>query len=176
MSAPGSDLIFPPFSSLPLDKNGPPRNAWGRFGPSDELGMLNLLTPELVAAAAKEIKTGESISLDLPMDHFRYPFFNRERFEWKVKNWAEPPHLTRINDDVLTFNTQSSTQWDGFRHFGRLLCLNIAQYMVDRPSACQRWTFLERPISRGSACISCARRRWSADPGNLSHLLLNVAL
>jgi hypothetical protein len=23
-----------------------------------------------------------------------------------------------VNDDILTFNTQSSSQWDGFRHFG----------------------------------------------------------
>lgn len=23
-----------------------------------------------------------------------------------------------MNDDVITLNTQSSTQWDGFRHYG----------------------------------------------------------
>lgn len=26
-----------------------------------------------------------------------------------------------MNDDEVHFNTQSSTQWDGFRHFGILL-------------------------------------------------------
>ena len=25
-----------------------------------------------------------------------------------------------MNDDVVTINTQSSTQWDGFRHYGRI--------------------------------------------------------
>ncbi|TVY83912.1 hypothetical protein LSUE1_G001006 [Lachnellula suecica] len=31
----------PPFSSLPLQKDGPRGNAWGLFGKNDELGMLN---------------------------------------------------------------------------------------------------------------------------------------
>jgi len=35
---------IPPFDSLPLAKDGPHGNAWGRFGADDELGMLNLLT------------------------------------------------------------------------------------------------------------------------------------
>ncbi len=32
------------FEALPLDKAGPPGNAWGRFGARDQLGTLNLLT------------------------------------------------------------------------------------------------------------------------------------
>ena len=46
---------LPPFTCLPLDPDGPPGNACGFFGRDDELGMLNLLTPEFVAAAAREI-------------------------------------------------------------------------------------------------------------------------
>ena len=40
---------------------------WGLFGEKDELGMPNLLTPEVVAAAAKEIKSGVRTPLDLPL-------------------------------------------------------------------------------------------------------------
>lgn len=36
----------PPFGSLPLDKNGPPGNAWGLYGDDDELGALNMLTAD----------------------------------------------------------------------------------------------------------------------------------
>lgn len=44
---------FPSFDALPLDPTGPEGNAWGLFGDHDELGMLNLITPETVVAATK---------------------------------------------------------------------------------------------------------------------------
>lgn len=50
---------IPPFESLPLGKDDPRFSAWGLYGDKDELGTLNRLTDERVAAAAKEeIKTG----------------------------------------------------------------------------------------------------------------------
>ncbi|EPE04638.1 cyclase protein [Ophiostoma piceae UAMH 11346] len=42
----------PPFSALPLDTSGPPGNAWGLYRADDQLGALNMLTPEVVAASA----------------------------------------------------------------------------------------------------------------------------
>ena len=52
------------FEALPLDKNGPHGNAWGRWGPDDQLGTLNLLTDDVVARAVSEcIKTGQRTSL-----------------------------------------------------------------------------------------------------------------
>ena len=109
----------PPYTSLPLDPNGPPGNAWGRFGWNDELGMLNLLKPAVVATAAREITTGERIAVDLPLDAFPVPFFERLPFGHNLRNWDSWGHPA-TNDDVLTFNTQSSSQWDGFRHYGRI--------------------------------------------------------
>lgn len=112
-----SDDPHPPFSSLPLDPNGPPGNAWGRFGAADQLGMLNLLTPSLVAAAAaQEIVSGVRISLDWPLNKPRYPSYGRDACIHEIKQRGAPDRV--VNDDILTFNTQSSTQWDGFRHYG----------------------------------------------------------
>lgn len=55
---------YPKFSDLPLQKDGPHGNAWGLWGPDDQLGTLNLLTDDLVARAAREnILTGQRISL-----------------------------------------------------------------------------------------------------------------
>ena len=51
------------FDDLPLDKTGPPLNAWGRFGKGDELGRLNLITPEVVKAGLAEVKHGITINL-----------------------------------------------------------------------------------------------------------------
>jgi len=50
---------IPAFDDLPLQKDAPMRSAWGLYGDKDELGTLNRLTDERVAAAAKsEIRTG----------------------------------------------------------------------------------------------------------------------
>ncbi|OHW98004.1 putative cyclase [Colletotrichum incanum] len=110
----------PPFSSLPLDPNGPPGNAWGLYGKDDRLGALNLLTPAVVAAAAaSEIRTGDRVSLDWSLNNPSQPSFGRAPFESKLVNRAHPSGDKRtVNDDILHFNTQCSSQWDGFRHYG----------------------------------------------------------
>ncbi len=107
------------FDELPIDKSGPFGNAWGRFGDKDQLGMLNLLTPEKVRAASKEIKEGVRVSLDWEMDKPAYPFFGRQKFFHHIHNKSP----RSVNDDLILFNTQCSTQWDGFRHFGMAVFL-----------------------------------------------------
>ncbi|KAG9846793.1 hypothetical protein KCU98_g689, partial [Aureobasidium melanogenum] len=103
----------PPFSALPLDRNGPHGNAWGLWGDKDELGMLNLLTPSNTTSAAKEIEHGIRISIDWPLNKIP-PRSNRIALEHNIINKAP----RSVNDDTVTFNTQSSSQWDGFRHYG----------------------------------------------------------
>lgn len=105
----------PPFSSLPLDQNGPPGNAWGRVGAGDRLGMLNLLTPRAVAAAAKEIVSGIRISLDWLLNKPSLSCYGRDPFEHEINQRGGSDRV--FNDDILTFNTQISTQWDGFRRY-----------------------------------------------------------
>ncbi len=76
--------------------------------------MLNLLTPDTTIAAAKEVVHGVRISTDWPLDRMKVPAFGRRRFKQELHHKAP----RAVNDDILTFNTQSSSQWDGFRHFG----------------------------------------------------------
>jgi hypothetical protein len=102
------------FDSLPLRKDGPPGNAWGRFGDDDELGTLNFITPQVTAEAAKEIVDGGRVSVDWSLDSMSVPCFGRSSLEHKIQQKGE----RIVFDDVLTFNTQSSSQWDGFRHYG----------------------------------------------------------
>ncbi|KAF2435551.1 hypothetical protein EJ08DRAFT_342745 [Tothia fuscella] len=104
----------PPFSSLPLDKSGPAGNAWGLYGPEDQLGSLNLLTPSSVAnAAASEIKTGERVSLDWILTNPVHAMFERQNFQWKMFRRGG----RYVNDDEISMNTQGGSQWDGFRHY-----------------------------------------------------------
>lgn len=59
----GSMLRSPAFEDLPLQRDGPPLNAWGQWGPDDELGRLNLITPEAVMRGTQSVKHGEVINL-----------------------------------------------------------------------------------------------------------------
>lgn len=40
---------------------------WGKWGPDDEIGSLNYLTPDKIVAASKLIKTGKVFTLQYPM-------------------------------------------------------------------------------------------------------------
>jgi kynurenine formamidase len=40
---------------------------WGRFGPRDQLGTLNLITPEKRAAAARLVRSGRTVSAARPL-------------------------------------------------------------------------------------------------------------
>lgn len=55
---------FLTYEDLPVKKDGPHGNAWGAWGPDDQVGTLNHLTPAVVARAAREeIRIGERVSL-----------------------------------------------------------------------------------------------------------------
>jgi hypothetical protein len=58
---------LPTFKDLPPVKDMPHGCTWGLWDkpgqPKDQLGTLNLLTPEVVQDAIKEVKTGERCAL-----------------------------------------------------------------------------------------------------------------
>ena len=112
----------------------PEGSTWGDFGPDDQLGRLNLLTPEKVREAVAEIHEGRSFCLSLPLD---FPG------ETKLNPRRSPPRLSPttlggepfmnlslgrfdarntdvICDDQVTLALQYSTQWDSFAHIGSL--------------------------------------------------------
>ncbi|KAH8731610.1 hypothetical protein GQ44DRAFT_736039 [Phaeosphaeriaceae sp. PMI808] len=103
---------FPTRKELPEIPGAPPEAAWV-WGKNDHIGRLNLLTPTRVSAASKEIKSGEIVPVNLPLNVPNKPSFGRETFKHKIKTLLEG----RIYDDLYNMNTQSGTQWDGFRHF-----------------------------------------------------------
>ncbi|KAJ5204404.1 uncharacterized protein N7498_005283 [Penicillium cinerascens] len=106
---------FPLRKELPRLPNSPEGAAWV-WGKDDQLGRLNLLTPERVKASAKEIQTGEMVRLDLPLNVPEKPAFDRETFQHTIKTLT--PGVAY--DDTYSMNTQSGTQWDGFRHIGHI--------------------------------------------------------
>ena len=97
----------------PKYRDLPDGSAWDVLDP--RVGSLELLTPERVAAAARLVRTGTRFGLDLPLDVPSPPFFGREAYRHEVFSLG----MDYVYDDKLdNFFPQSSTQWDGFGHFG----------------------------------------------------------
>jgi hypothetical protein len=106
-----SDL--PKYDELPVMAGAPAGSSWGVWGENDVFGCLNLLTPERVKAAAECIRKGSVFALNWDMEAPAPPLFGRAAFEHEVKWLAgDVGH----DDELSGWNTQSSSQWDGFRH------------------------------------------------------------
>jgi kynurenine formamidase len=94
---------------------------WDRWGPDDELGTLNYITPEKVVAAAQLVRTGRIFELGVPLDRDGPQINAPRRFNPVHMMTAIPDMDPRsggagIADDVLVLPLQASTQWDSLAH------------------------------------------------------------
>jgi hypothetical protein len=104
---------LPEDDELPVGPDGS-RSAWGLFGPDDSAGLINLQTPQRVAAAARLIRKGKVFPLGHPIDFINPPMFNRSLPRRSVSGIAE-----LILDDALDgYSLQVSSQWDSLAHVG----------------------------------------------------------
>jgi kynurenine formamidase len=117
----------------------PEGSTWGDWGEDDELGRINLLTPEKVLQGVREVEAGLSFCLSLPLDfpggtalnQRRHPprlaptedmgggpgtFYNVRMSE--MPDFGDPKYVDVWADDVVTLSLQYSTQWDSLAHVG----------------------------------------------------------
>jgi hypothetical protein len=107
------DARLPSYDELPITPGAPPGSSWGVFD-DPRLGCLSLLTPERAAAAARSVERGAVFPLDAELDAIDPPLFGRLPTRHTVSG---VPGESGFHDDVLDgWNTQASSQWDGFRH------------------------------------------------------------
>ena len=111
----------------------PPGSTWGDWGDDDELGRINLLTPEKVLEGMREVEAGISFCLSLPLDYPGGTALNQRRYPPVVaptedmrgnadtfynvhmsamEEWGDPRYVDVWADDVVTLSLQYSTQWD----------------------------------------------------------------
>jgi hydrogenase maturation factor len=131
-------------ASTPEDSPGPrwrrrpAGSTWGDFGQDDQLGRLNLITPEKVRQGIAEVREGLTFCLSLPLDLPGGNALNPRRHPPVLRptlRGQRPNMLYRLVDDhaVLTdvicddlavLHLQYSTQWDSFAHVGSLFDAN----------------------------------------------------
>lgn len=105
---------LPRYRELPVRKGAPKGAAWGVFGDDDEVGTINLMTPERVVAAVSSIRSGKVFAMNLPINIPDPPIFTRGKHTHTVKIF---PGADFVLDDYLdNFYPQASSQWDALAH------------------------------------------------------------
>src|SRR5215831_3770781 len=112
----------------------PDNSTWGDYGPDDQLGRMNELTPAKIKQGIAEVKEGKTFCLSLPLD---YPGGNvlnprrlpprlfsslrdgKQNFNYRFDQ-DNPNHTDVVNDDVVLMTLQYSSQWDSLSHVGSL--------------------------------------------------------
>jgi hypothetical protein len=112
----------------------PPGSNWGEYGEDDQLGRLNLITPEKVRQGIAEVQEGLRFCLSMPLDlpggnvlnvrrgppqldatykdgdpYINFPFARLGEGQTDV-----------VSDDRVILHPQYSTQWDSLAHVGSL--------------------------------------------------------
>jgi kynurenine formamidase len=104
---------------------------WGDFGPDDQRGRLNLITPQCVREAAAEVREGRTFCLSLPLDRpggnyhdlgrqppRLQPMVREGRVKYNLN--ANPRHSDVFSDDAVLLYSQFSTHWDALAHVGSM--------------------------------------------------------
>jgi len=105
---------------------------WGRWGPDDERGTVNFITPEVVRHAATLVRKGTVISCALPFDSNgpQTGAFGRVNplhsmvatgtdhvaGVQRAGGFDHAPYGWGYADDQITMFLQTATQWDGLGH------------------------------------------------------------
>lgn len=95
---------------------------WGRWGPDDQIGTLNLVQPRHVQAAAGEVRSGKVFQLSIPVgkDGPQSGIGGRNNpvHLMSMQHSDFEPHGLQVADDWIIMPLQSGTQWDALSHVG----------------------------------------------------------
>ena len=102
-------MKLPSYDDLPVKEGAPAGSSWGLWGDDDVFGTLNLLTQERVVAGLACAREESSTSTSRPS-------CRRRRCSTAARSSTTCQPALRHDDELSGWNTQSSSQWDGFRH------------------------------------------------------------
>ncbi|KAK7202881.1 hypothetical protein BZA70DRAFT_291690 [Myxozyma melibiosi] len=123
------------FKDLPSYADLPNKRRYWPYEPGsarEGQGMTGLLTPTHIAeCAASEIRTGERACITLPIQGVTYPLFGRPASKVDIHYIGYPS----VFDDEVTYNPQSSSQWDGFRHHSQPVGYGFTPGLTDEDVA-----------------------------------------
>jgi kynurenine formamidase len=97
---------------------------WGRWGPEDEIGTLNLVDDAARRRAAESVRSGKAFALGLPLSEaegiqagFIKGRTNPERTMIQINEaLSADPDWVCSSEDVVTLALQCATHWDALAH------------------------------------------------------------
>ncbi len=90
---------------------------WGRWGPEDQLGAVNLITAEKQKQAAGLVKEGISLSLARPLDKEK-ALDNPSPFEHvMIRNGIDHPDRSSADSYAISYHGSAHTHLDALSHF-----------------------------------------------------------
>jgi kynurenine formamidase len=98
---------------------------WGRWGPEDQIGTLNLIDDRARQRAAQAVRSGKAFALGLPLSEaegiqagFIKGRVNPTRTMIQVNEpLSADPEWCCASEDVVTLALQCATHWDALAHF-----------------------------------------------------------
>ncbi len=118
-------------------------------------GCLNLLGAEGVQAGLATVQRGDVFPLDLELELPDPPLFSRSAFQHIVHDFG-----LGHDDELVGWNTQRSSQWDGFRHM-RHPHVGFYNGIADEDHGIHHWA--RRGIAGRGVLADVAR--WRASTG-----------
>jgi kynurenine formamidase len=107
-------MDLPRYDELPIRDGLPPGSSWGLWGDDDEVGTINLLTPERIQRALALPSRGAVFPLNWALEEPSPPFYGRGALEHNIERPFDPC----LDDSLDNFYPQSSSQWDALCHIG----------------------------------------------------------
>jgi kynurenine formamidase len=101
---------------------------WGRWGPTDEIGTLNFITPEAITRASRLVTMGKVFALGIPLQREGPQSGTRQRFNpihSMFRDGGDQPRTPAEveamqgyggSDDWIVMPLQCATQWDSLAH------------------------------------------------------------
>jgi kynurenine formamidase len=101
---------------------------WGKWGPDDEIGTLNYITPEVIARASQLVTAGKVFALGIPLQRNGPQSGTRPRFNpihTMFRDGGDQPRDDAAvldmqgyggSDDWIVMPLQCVTQWDSLAH------------------------------------------------------------
>jgi hypothetical protein len=125
------------------------------WGEGDVLGCLNLLTEDRVLAGIASVRRGRVFPLNLELELPGPTLFGRSSFVHTVHT-----RPSGHDDELSDWNTQSSSQWDGFRHI-RHMVHGFYNGVADEDHGVHHWA--QKGIAGRAVLVDVAR--WRASVG-----------
>jgi kynurenine formamidase len=142
---------------------------WGRWGPDDQIGTLNLIDEAARLRGVQAVRSGKSFALGLPLSEaegiqagFIKGRVNPDRTMIQINEpLSADPEWVCASEDVVTLALQCATHWDGLAHvsYGGVIYNGYPASSIDEAGASRCGIHLLHTVVSRGVLLDVARAR-----------------